>query len=416
MDRKKIGFLILALHNFQGRNAMRRKHRHTLLLYLRFMNAHLPISQFIPAICAALPMARRYWMTDYDQDWFTIMWEKKDETIYKELWLKEFRMSPDTFCYIVGVVRATLLRQNTSFRNAIPIEKRVVMTIWRLSTENSYRTVGKVFGVGISCSIINEFCSSITAVASDYIKFPQNGQETANEIQKFKSFTDCAIPQVVAAIDGTHIEILTPEGDSRLDYFSRKQRYTINTQAIVGANLMFLDIATGYPGSMHDARILRSTTIYHKAEAEEILATPYDVLNGVKVRPILLGDGAYPSTTWQVKPYPMSVNLTQSEKDFNKLLSSARVTVERGFGLLKARWRCVLKRLDNKRENLVAVIVTCCVLHNICQERKESYIDDNDVLQLVISQERRAARNRLQNHQVYHNAETLRDTLKDIVV
>ena len=32
-----------------------------------------------------------------------------------------------------------------------------------------------------------------------------------------------------------------------------KKKYTVNTQAIVGADLVFLDIATRFPGSVHDA-------------------------------------------------------------------------------------------------------------------------------------------------------------------
>ena len=100
----------------------------------------------------------------------------------------------------------------------------------------------------------------------EFIHFPTNGRETAIAIQKFRTFTESKIPQVVGVNDGTHIEILCVDSESRVDYFSRKQRYTINTQAVVGANLMFLHIATGYPGSLHNARILRLSNLYTRAE------------------------------------------------------------------------------------------------------------------------------------------------------
>ena len=35
--------------------------------------------------------------------------------------------------------------------------------------------------------------------------------------------------------------------DSKVDYYSLKQKYTVNTQAIVGADLVLLDIDTGFP-------------------------------------------------------------------------------------------------------------------------------------------------------------------------
>ena len=46
--------------------------------------------------------------------------------------------------------------------------------------------------------------------------------EVALEIQTFQDSVNCQIPQTVGAIDGTHIEINSPTGDSKIDYISRK--------------------------------------------------------------------------------------------------------------------------------------------------------------------------------------------------
>ena len=73
-------------------------------------------------------------------------------------------------------------------------------------------------------------------------------------ITKIQRFHKMFSTEVVGAIDGTHFEIICPDSDSKVDYYSRKQMYTVNTQAVVGADLVFLDIATGFPGSVHDAR------------------------------------------------------------------------------------------------------------------------------------------------------------------
>ena len=35
--------------------------------------------------------------------------------------------------------------------------------------------------------------------------------------------------------------------DSKVDYYSPKQKYTVNTQPVVGADLVFVDIDTGFP-------------------------------------------------------------------------------------------------------------------------------------------------------------------------
>ena len=354
-------------------------------------------------------------MFEYEQKWFDKMIENQFDTIYKELWQKEFRMSPGTFNFIVAQVRQEMARKNTKFRRAVKIERRVAIALWRLATGSSYRNISKVFGVGRSTAseITNKFCSLLKQKAAQFIQFPRTAVDTAKEVQKFTASTDCAIPQVVGAIDGTHVEILSPGGDSKVDYYCRKQMYSINTQAVVGGNSMFIDVATGYPGSIHDARVLRDSSLYALSEQKRLLVNPVKVVEGFRVRPLLIGDGAYPPLTWLVKPFPYHLNLAQRQKKFNKNLSSARVSVEQAFGLLKARWRCLLKRLDNEMENVPNVIIACCVLHNICQMRCEAYIDDDDVLSSLLREERQGRRLRAQCNQVCRDGDTLRYILTD---
>ena len=239
---------------------------------------------------------RRYWMINYEQMWFEKMIARKDEPIFQELWKNEFRMLPSTFDFTVNLVEADMTKEDTYFRKTIRIQKRVACALWRLSTENSYRVVSKVFGVGRSTvsQIVKEFCKTL----------PKTRMEVALEIQKFQDSVDCKIPQTVGAIDGPHIEINSPTGESKIDYFNRKQRCSISTQAVVGGNLKFLDIATGYPGSIHDARILRDSALYIQAERNILLTEPTDVMDGYKIR-----------HTWLVIPFPNNLNLSQEQKN-----------------------------------------------------------------------------------------------------
>ena len=129
------------------------------------------------------------------------------------------------------------------------------------------------------------------------------------------------------------------------------------------------------------------------------------------MRPLLLGDGGFPSLTWLLRPYPFSVNITPAERKFNKKLSSARVTVERGFGILKARWRCLLKRLDAQVENVSFTVVACIVMHNICQMNGDEYFDEDGLLEEIIERERGAARRRRQQNYALPNAVNLRHAM-----
>ena len=70
-----------------------------------------------------------------------------------------------------------------------------------------------------------------------------------------------------------------------------------------------------------------------------------------------------------------------------KKLSSARVSSERAFGLLKARWRCLLKRLDNQIENISEAIISCFALHNFFQLENGEFIDQDGIFDDLIRQE-----------------------------
>ena len=59
-------------------------------------------------------------------------------------------------------------------------------------------------------------------------------------------------------------------------------------------------------------------------------------------------------------------SISTKEKLQKTIISSAKVTVERAFVILKVRWRGLLTMLVTNRENVSNMIITCFVLHNFC--------------------------------------------------
>ena len=107
--------------------------------------------------------ARRFWMINYGQTWFERLWVNCFDHYFREIWRREFRFSVETFDFINNLVRDKMEKQNTFFRKAIPMEKRVAVALWRLATGNTYRSISKVFGIGLTsvAKIVYEFCESI---------------------------------------------------------------------------------------------------------------------------------------------------------------------------------------------------------------------------------------------------------------
>ena len=135
-------------------------------------------------------------------------------------------------------------------------------------------------------------------------------------------------------------------------------------------------MSAGYPGSVHDSRILKNSWVFREASREHILTTPVFQLNDShNIKPYLLGDAAYPLTEWLIKPFPQVKDIDLRQKRFNFALSQARVSIERAFGMLKGRWRLLLGKVNLEPSFAARVVIACSVLHNICQDRREACED-----------------------------------------
>ena len=66
---------------------------------------------------------RRYWMVKYNQWWFETLWDTCEDNITKKLWKKEFRMSIETFQYLLDLIGVNLQRLDTRFRKATKLKK-----------------------------------------------------------------------------------------------------------------------------------------------------------------------------------------------------------------------------------------------------------------------------------------------------
>lgn len=172
----------------------------------------------------------------------------------------------------------------------------------------------------------------------------------------------------IGAIDGTHVMIKCPIA-LHDQYINRKCRYTIQCQAICDSSFKFINVFVGYPGSVHDTRVLYNSTIYQQG-----IFPPQGYY--------LLGDSGYPCRTTPISiitPFKETRTLTSQQKNFNHKHSKARITIECAFGQMKTRWRSIFdKTLDLKIEKIVKVIAACCAFHNICVEMKDLMLTNEE--------------------------------------
>lgn len=266
-----------------------------------------------------------------------------------------FRMKRNIIYDLIGRFSQLTIykKENKHGKDQVSAEKTFLFGVWYISNNETFRQTADRFDVSLSTGhqLLKQVANFLISISKEWIKMPSEREETVAAVHfKYK----CGIDNVVGAIDGCHIKINKPhkEQDS---YINRKGYHSLLLQGLAGYNGAFLDVYCCEPGSLHDARLLKKSQLYAKAQNEFLLKNS-----------IVLGDSAYPNLDWLITPFKDNGRLTPNHRTFNYKLSSARVIVENAFGFLKGRFRR-LYFLNNLDLMLATkLIMMACVLHNIC--------------------------------------------------
>lgn len=286
---------------------------------------------FSNAFTIAFSRPRDVWSRDRSEDW----WQRIVlGTFTQKQWLENFRMSRDTFMELCNELSDIIKPKPNCVREPVSVDRRVGIAIYWLATNSDYRSIGNLFGVGTStvCKSVHMVCKAIEDhLVSKYITFPQNS-DLKKVINGYKD--EWGFPNCGGAIDGSHIPIIAPQ-DAHGDYLNRKGFYSLILQGVCDHRHVFTDVNIGWPGRVHDARVLRNSEIFQKGEITKHLFPDWKkkILPEKEIRmPVVItGDPAYPLRSWLMKPYIGRGNLTPSQRLFNYRLSRTRMTIENSF-------------------------------------------------------------------------------------
>lgn len=233
---------------------------------------------------------------------------------------------------------------------------RVCAALRFYATGSFQRVTGDLGGMSqpTMSRALHDVTEALCRLSSNYISMP-SGRDHRDVMRTF--YDDCGIGGVIGAVDGTHIPIKAPAAGER-HYVNRKQYHSINVQCIADRNLVIRDVVARWPGSTHDSYIWSNCATKDKLERGELQG-------------ILLGDSGYPLRSYLLTP--VANPQTAAEERYNNAHSRGRVCVERCFGVLKNRFRCLSSSggaLEYSPGFVCQIMTACCVLHNIAITNK----------------------------------------------
>ncbi|XP_071160779.1 putative nuclease HARBI1 [Mytilus edulis] len=268
--------------------------------------------------------------------------------------VRKYRLSRPMILELCGMFQNQLARP-TKRSHAFPVSLQLMVAL-RFYATGSFQLA--------NADVHRNVTQCLKNVCNQYISMPTDPASQQALKQGFYDISN--FPNVIGAVDGTHVRIKSPAVDEHL-YVNRKNYHSLNVMGVCDSNLKFLNIVAKWPGSTHDSFALRNSRLCEMFEDG-------DIRDGW-----LLGDSGYPLRPWLLTPV---INpTTRHDQRYNASHMRTRCAVERSFGVLKSRFRCI----DTTAGTLLYSPVRCCdiivavvVLHNMCINNRIPLPPGND--------------------------------------
>jgi hypothetical protein len=244
---------------------------------------------------------------------------------------------------------ASLLPEESVKGKPLPRHLEVCACLRYLATGSFQQVVADTLVISKSSAqrSIWRVCDAVVENLHQFVSFDNSANYLQD--QKAKFYSKAAFPNVIGAIDCTHVNIIRPKENGQ-SFMNRKGHFSINVQAICNYERKFVNIYAAWPGSCHDSFILQQSAIYHEFE------------NGQHIG-VILGDGGYPCRNWILTPY-RNANSTK-KVNYNNSHAVTRARIEQSFGILKRRFYALHNELRVSPQKAVKLICTAAAFHNL---------------------------------------------------
>jgi len=165
------------------------------------------------------------------------------------------------------------------------VGEAITMGLWILYNKDTFRSTGLNFNY--DQKTIHKFYRKILEILCSlgrkYIKWPNERQRQATARFYRRNF---GFPGIAGVIDGTLIPITAP-AEQKQRYVDKNHDYSINVMIVCNHERIINDIYIGQPGSVHDSRVYRRSTLARALHSLDGLLGPNEHL---------IGDGGYMCT------------------------------------------------------------------------------------------------------------------------
>ncbi|XP_051989756.1 putative nuclease HARBI1 [Xyrauchen texanus] len=187
--------------------------------------------------------------------------DRSDPLAFSDYYLHEqYRFSREGIAYICRLLSPHVA--NSTQRNKAHSPTDCIALRFFASGTFLY-TVGDAENISKAsvCRSVRIVYQSFKKILNVFITFP--GHRAIHSIKQ-AFYGIAAFPNVIGALDCTHVRIKRPSGPHEADFINRTSLHSINVQMICDADCIITNVEAKWPGSVHDSRIFRVSSLSHQ--------------------------------------------------------------------------------------------------------------------------------------------------------
>ncbi|XP_063813803.1 putative nuclease HARBI1 [Pseudophryne corroboree] len=281
--------------------------------------------------------------------------------------VRRYRLPPHLILDTLSIIESDL-ESSIRYPTAIPPLTQFLAVLHFVATGSFQHVVGDLVGMsqGQFSKVLRRVSQAFLKRVKQFIAMPLDAGALDVVKRQFEE-GGSRFPHVIGVVDGTHVAIVPPRHNEEI-YRNRKLFHSLNVMVVCGPSLQILSLNAKFPGSSHDAHVIRQSGIWQRLRSSQ------------RQDMWLLGDRGYPCTPWLMTPYRNPRPGPQTA--FNSALTATRQLVERTIGVLKGRFR-VLHRTGGdimySPEMASKIVVLCAILHNIAVRSRVELPDTEEL-------------------------------------
>uniref|UniRef100_A0A8C1LLB7 DDE Tnp4 domain-containing protein n=1 Tax=Cyprinus carpio TaxID=7962 RepID=A0A8C1LLB7_CYPCA len=277
-----------------------------------------------------------------------VLRDRQDPLAQRESVIVErYRFSREGVIYIINLLEPHI-KCSTQRSQALTTAQTVCIALIFFASGTFLYTIGDAENLVKSavCRAIRKVYLALKQFLGVFVVFPSHLRP------QIVNMCHSGFPNLIGAIDCTHIPIKAPPGPKEGDFVNRKGVHSVNVWCVTLCSILQMWKQNGQDQCMRIFRESHLCTLFERGDFDGIL----------------LGDRGYACRQYFMTPFPDPNPGPQTR--YNAALARTRARIEMTFGQLKERFRC-LKSLRVAPDRACDIIVSCAILHNITTIRKE---------------------------------------------